>query len=148
MRLNQVTLDVEKLDEGEWRDIPGDPDGLQLLLRGRRSQQYKKAQGKALRRARRAMGRNQDGLIDAITKIDAECIAQHCLLGWRNFFDDEGGQVPFNPDLALSLMTERRYEPFQEMVRDAVDELDNATADMEDEIAGKSSNGSTPTETP
>lgn len=138
MKLSDLTLDVNKVDEGVWRDVPGDEDGFRVLIRGRRSDAYKKAQGKAMRATRRSLGRNQERLMDHVTRIDNECIAKHCLLGWERFFDAKGKEIPYSEEFSKELMTERRYEPFQEIVKDLIDELDSGFQEAEDDVVEKS----------
>lgn len=138
MRLNELTLDVAKVDEGEWKDVPGDADGLRFHLRGRRAKAYKHAYGKEMRKAQRTLARNQGALLEVMQRIDSECLAKHCVLDWGNFLDAHGERIPFTQEFADELMTERKYEPFQEMIKGLVDEIDNGYDDSEEAVAEKS----------
>jgi len=138
MSILDYTLDLNAVDEGEWKPVIGDEDNLTLKLRGRRCEAYKKAQGKKMRSMRRSLGRNQGALVEHVQRIDLECIAEHCLLDWKNFLDQQKQQISYSEDMAKTLMTDRRYEPFQEIVKEMIDEIDNGYDDLEEEVAEKS----------
>jgi len=138
MSILDYTLDLNTVDEGEWKPVIGDEDNLTLKLRGRRCEAYKKAQAKKMRSMRRSLGRNQAALVEHVQRIDLECLAEHCLLDWKNFLDQQKQQIPFSEDMAKTLMTDRRYEPFQEIVKEMIDEIDNGYDDLEEEVAEKS----------
>ena len=138
MKLTDVTLNIAKVDEGEWRDVPGDEDNLRFFLCGRRSRAYQDAQNKAVFRAQRTLGRKRQDLMKAMRVIDNECVAEHCLLGWENFLDGKGKPIPYSAEFAKELMTQRKYEPFQEIVKDLVDQIDAGYDDAEEEVVEKS----------
>jgi len=138
MSILDYTLDLSSVDAGEWKPVIGDEDNLTLKLRGRRCEAYKKAQAKKMRNMRRSLGRNQAALVEHVQRIDLECIAEHCLLDWKNFLDQQKKQIPFSEDMAKTLMTDRRYEPFQEVVKEMIDEIDNGYDDSKEEVAEKS----------
>lgn len=138
MRLSEVTLNTSKVDEGEWKDVLGDEDGLRLFLCGRRSKAYQDAQNKAVFKAQRTFGRKRQDLMKAMKVIDNECIASHCLRNWENFLDQEGAPIPYTAEFAKELMTHRKYEPFQEIVKDLVDQIDSGYDDTEEDVVEKS----------
>jgi hypothetical protein len=138
MSILDYTIDPKKVDEGDWKPVIGDEDNLSLKLRGRRCEAYKKEQAKKMRKMRRSLGRNQAALVEHVQRIDNECIAEHCLLDWKNFLDTKKQQIPFSEEMAKTLMTDRRYEPFAEIVKEMIDEIDNGYDESEEEVAEKS----------
>lgn len=156
MKRSDSKLDTKSIDAGRKIEVPGDEDGLWFLVRGRRSKAYTSSHNRKMIELRRLFGNNkrkQAQFMAALTDLDNELVAKHCLLGWGNFFEDDGKtEIPFSADLALELMTTKEdgiplYAPFQEAVKDAVDEVDSGYQDVEDDLVGKSSSGGTPAKT-
>lgn len=139
MRLEELEVDVNKIDDGVWIDVPGDEDGMALKLRGRRSKAFKSAYSQALRKVTRA-GRNRGNQLEQIQRVDSECLAEHCILDWKNFYAGDskrrGEEIPYSKEVAKQLMTSRKTEPFQELVGELVSQLDSGYDDSEEEIAG------------
>ena len=140
MRLEDLELDVEQIDDGVWMDVPGDEDGMALKLRGRRSKAYKAGYARDLRKVTRANGRNKGNQLQQFQRADAENLAEHCILDWRNFFagnsENKGEPIPYSPETAKQLMTSRKTEPFQELVSELVSQIDSGYDDSEEEIVG------------
>ncbi len=132
MKLNDVSLNLDAIDSGVWVDDPADDAGFAVRVKGRRCAGYQKGQASALTKARKT-SRKRDIEIAVIQKIDNEEIVKHCLLDWKNFFDDNGQQIPYSKELATKLMTDRLYQPFQEFVKSAIERVDeNDLEDIED----------------
>ena len=132
MKLNELELNLDAIDTGVWVDDPADDDGFAVRVKGRRCNGYQKGQTAALTKARKT-SRKRDIEISVIQKIDNEQVAKHCLLDWKNFFDDNGQPIPYSAELAQKLMTDRKYQPFQDFVKSAIDRVDeNDLEDVED----------------
>lgn len=131
MNLNEFELNLDAIDTGVWIDDPADEQGFAVRVKGRRASTYQKAQGAALTKARKT-SRKREIDVTTIQRIDNELVAKHCLLDWKNFYN--GDQlIPYSEDLAKKLMTERKYQPFQDFVKLAVDRVDeNDLEDIED----------------
>jgi len=137
MKLSNLTVDVNAIENGTWvGDIPNLP-GVRFLVAGMESKAYKKAFSHSLRtnttRRERASG-NLD--VDRIGEIQRHLAAKHCLLGWEGVDDDEGNPVPFTAELARTLMTEARYLPFQQGVFYAIGLVDSGDAEFLEETLG------------
>jgi len=132
MKLNECELNLDAIDTGVWITDPADDAGFAVRVKGRRSPGYQKGQTSALTKARKT-SRKRDIEISVLQKIDNDQIAKHCLLDWKNFFDDNDQPIPFSQDLATKLMTERKYQIFQDFVKSAIDRVDeNDLEDVED----------------
>jgi hypothetical protein len=137
MKLSNLKVDVDAIENGTWvSDIPNLP-GVRFLVAGMESKAYKKAFAKELRtsttRRERASG-NVD--TDRIQELQKRLVAKHCLLDWDGVDDDDGKPVPYDPKLALTLMTEPQYLPFQQGVFYAVGVVDSGDLEFVEETAG------------
>jgi hypothetical protein len=128
MKLNDFELNLDAIDSGVWIDDPADDQGFAVRVKGRRTSAYQKAQGAALTKARK-LSRKREIDVSTIQRIDNELVAKHCLLDWKNFFNGDA-PIAYSPELAEKLMTDRKYQPFQEFVKLAVDRVDEN--DLED----------------
>ena len=142
MKLNEVELNLDAIDTGVWIDDPADDAGFAVRVKGRRCNEYQKEQTRRLTVARKA-SRNRDIEISVLQKIDNETVAKVCLLEWKNLFDDNGVQIAFNKELALKLMTDRKYGPFQDFVKSAIDRVDQNDLEDIEAIEGNSQPSST-----
>lgn len=156
MKRSDSKLDTKSIGAGRKIEVPGDDDGLFFIVRGRRSKAYTSDYNRKMVDLRRLFGSNkrkQAQFMAALADLDNELVAKHCLLGWGNFFEDDGKtEIPFSPGLAVELMTTKEddiylYAPFQEAVKEAVDEVDNGYQEVEDDVVGKSSSGGNTTAT-
>jgi len=133
--LSQFSVDVQRVDEGVWYEVPG-ADGLRLLIRSTRSKAYKAEQAKQMRELRSVANRNPNLGIEMAQKIANACIAKASLLGWENLLDETGQPLPYTPETCKRVMTERKYEPFQDLVRECVGEIDNQMMEAVEEVSG------------
>jgi hypothetical protein len=129
MKLNELELNLDAIDTGVWITDPADDAGFAVKVKGRRCKAYQKGQTAALTKARKT-SRKRDIEISVLQKIDNEQVANHCLLDWKNMFGADGNPMPYNTELAMKLMTDRKYAPFQDFVKSAVDRVDEN--DLED----------------
>jgi len=138
MKLSELKVNVKQINDGVWKDVPGDDDGMRMLVRGTRSKAYTKAYDRMLAKFGRMYGRNQERFTAALKDIEPKLLAEHCLLGWEKFYDEAGAEVPFTPELAMSLMTDENYPMFQELVRELVKDVDYGYSVSEDDTVEKS----------
>jgi len=121
-------MNLDAIDSGVWIDDPADDAGFAVRVKGRRTSAYQKAQGAALTKARK-VSRKREIDVATIQRIDNELVAKHCLMDWKNFFNGDQ-EIPYSEELAKTLMTDRKYQPFQDFVKMAVDRVDEN--DLED----------------
>ena len=136
MKLNEFELNIDAIDGGVWIDDPADEAGFKIRVKGRRTSAYQKAQGVALTKARKT-SRKRDLDIPTVQRIDSELVSKHCLMDWDNMFADDGSKIAYSSELAMKLMTERKYQPFQDFVKAAVDRVDENDLDDVEDIKGK-----------
>ena len=135
MKLSEAKLNLNAIDTVVWVEDPADDAGFAVRVKGRRCMAYQKGQTAALTKARKT-SRKRDIEISVLQKIDNEQVAKHCLLEWRNLFDDNGQQVLYSAELAQKLMTDREYQPFQDFVKSAIDRVDENDLDDVEAIQG------------
>jgi hypothetical protein len=134
--LNSFKVDKTKASDAQWVDVAG-YDGFRLLVRSRRSREYKKANGREMQRLTKVMSRRGGMPVELMAKVDNACLAEACLLGWEGLSDQDTGEpLAYTPEVAKELMTNDDFEMFQEIVRETVTEVDNSLTTMVEEVSG------------
>jgi hypothetical protein len=146
MKLNEVAVDVDRLEKGDWvNDIP-DMQGVRFKVRGANNMDWRKLQSTlidAVPRKHKAGGRiTPQANDDIMTKLFVNC----CLLDWDGLENNDGSPIPFSKEKALELLT----NPELRRIRDGVAYAANTVADQNnadrEEMVGnlvKLSSGST-----
>ena len=137
MKLSESKLNLAAIDTGVWIKDPADDEGFAVLVKGRRSKDYQRAQGAALAKARKA-SRKREIDVATLQQMDSELVGKYCLLDWKNLVDDNGQIIPYTSELAKKLMEDREYGLFQEFVKYAVDRVDENDLEDVEEIKGNS----------
>jgi hypothetical protein len=122
MKLNEIAVDVEREEEGDWTDIPTLP-GIRVKIRSIHSAAHRRLQSKLMRRVTRATVRGADVDIDEIDRINTRCLLEAVLLDWEGITDDKGKPVPYSREMAETLLTDRKYRKFRDGVAWAAQEV-------------------------
>ena len=122
--MNDLTdREIIDLRQGVWVPDPSDPDGFAVCVRSRNCADFQRAYNAALINAKKVFKAEATDPV-VLDRLDRDLIADHCLVNWEHLTSGDV-EVPFSKELAKTLMTERRYEPFQDFVRHAVSRIDD-----------------------
>lgn len=77
--------------------------------------------------------------LDVLTRIEGEAAADTLIRGWEGLTDDDGDVVPYSPEKARELMTDPRYERFQDLIIGEAEHLENFRAEVGEQSLGNSS---------
>ena len=136
MKITDLEIDVDAVDNGAWvRDIP-DMGGVAFRVRGSEYAPYQKA----LRATMVSQGRRQRLAsqmdMDKFQAVQYRLTAEHLLLDWSGLDGADDQPLPFTPETAMRLMTERKFRPVQRGVIYAIDIVDSGLAGHREEAAG------------
>lgn len=135
MELNDIAINVEKVENGGWvGDIPNMGD-LRLKVRGLNNTAYRRLQERLIAAVPRA--KRQGGRIDPkeLERITAQCLLDTVLLDWDGV-KINGQPAPYAKDLARELLTEPKWAAFRDAVAYAA-----AVVAHEDEAALEADTG-------
>ena len=137
MKLTDLTLDLESVDNGAWIDDLPDLEGVSFRVRGSEYQPYTRALRAAMAvRGRKELARARAGDTSGYDATTRKLAAEHLLLDWKGIESDDGKPIPFTAALALEVMTERQYRPLQRGVLEAIDRVDNGLAEHREDAEG------------
>lgn len=132
MKLSDIALDTEGIENGVWvDDIPKLP-GLRLKVRGSRSKKWRQLTRKLLEAARM---RRSASLLDEDEneKMQTSLLLHAGLVDWDGVERDDGEKIPFNVIDAEKILTDPQYAFFREGVAWACDVAsDRRAAERED----------------
>lgn len=136
MKLTDLELNVDAVDNGAWvTDIP-DMEGVSFCVRGSEYAPYQKALRSAMVVQGRRQRLQQQVDMEKFSATQNRLAAEHLLLGWSGLEDADGGDLAFSLPIALRLMTERKYRPVQRGVSYAIEIVDAGLAEHREEAEG------------
>jgi hypothetical protein len=116
MRLKDVKVDVEKVEDGAWVDNIPELEGLRLKVRGANNKDWRKLQARliqSLSRAKRIAGQIDPDVFD---RINSRLLLETCLLDWSGLDGDDGKPLPYSKEMAKTLLTDPQYGRFRDGV--------------------------------
>jgi len=106
MRMDDLKVDVAKLEDGDWvTDIP-EMGGLRLKTRGIGNKQWRKMQA----RLSAATPRNKRDDPDEMERILATLIRETALLDWDGIEGPDGKPLPYSKEQANEYLTNPEYD--------------------------------------
>lgn len=131
MNLDDIAIDPDKLEQGDWvGDIPG-MGTLRLKVRGINNADYRALQNRLLDAVPRA--KRIRGQIDQkeLARIATECLIETVLLDWEGL-GINGEPAPYSKAKARELLTNPRWVRFRDAVAWAAGVVgDDVAADQE-----------------
>src|SRR5262245_40290355 len=125
MKLTEIAVDPDRVENGAWVDDIPELQGLRLKVRGNNNADWRRLQARlldAVPRKKRMGGRVDP---DEQDKIIGSCLLSTCLLDWDGLEDDDGAPIPYSKQMAQKLLNEPEYRRF----RDGVIWASNVVAD-------------------
>lgn len=126
--LATLRVDKEKEVTGVWMDLG---DDCKLLIARWRNPKY---QERFNRLQSRVITRMKTVDLEANQRIVRECVAHHCLLGWRKLLLDGKEVAAYTPELAIDLFTQ--FPDFLEFVLGYAQEREAYRAETIEEAKG------------
>lgn len=126
MDLNEIVVDVKKMEEGEWVPLTVFGDDVSVLLRSPECLDCKRAVARITASVgARQLRKDPDVMQRAVRRA----IAEKCILDWKGI-KQANQEVPWSRDKAIELMTEPRFVRFAEAVMVAANAI--GEGDVED----------------
>lgn len=140
MAFEDLFVDVQAEDEGEWVEYPLNPD-FKVLLRSVHYPPFRKAQAAAVARLRKA---HPDGNIpgDLLAKVTGKNFAEHLIVSMALPKDRAGKAVKFTRDMALEIMTDRKGRKVADWIATEAQRIGEREAVAFEADAGNSETGS------
>ncbi len=115
MELNDIAIDVAKVEEGDWVDNIPDMGTLRLKVRGIDNNDFTKLMRKLMQAVprKKKLGGNIDP--EELDTISAKCLHQTVLIDWDGVIIN-GAETPYSKDLAKELLTNPKWKRFREAV--------------------------------
>ncbi len=116
MKLSEMTVDLVRVEQGDWVDNIPELEGLRLKVRGSNNKDWRKLASRlvdAVPRKKRLGGRLDPAEQDRITSI---CLRDACLLDWGGLEGDDGKPLAYSKDLATKFLTDPQYGKFRDGV--------------------------------
>ena len=136
MKLDDIAVDLDREEQGDWVEIPDLP-GVTLKVRSLYNKDYQHAQQAAARKIARRYG-NRLVPPDVQTKAYARLLADHVLLDWDGITDESGNGVEYAPEYGRDVLADPKYRRLADAVTWAANVVgDQDVEDLEDE--GKNS---------
>ena len=135
MDINDIKVDSERVEQGDWIGNIPEMGDLRLKVRGISNADYQRM----MQRQIGAIPRNKKagGRIDPVEmeRVGAVCLFATVLLDWDGV-KQNGVAVPYDKDLARKLCTEPDFRRFRNAVAWAAGEIDGSNAEAEAEAEG------------
>lgn len=139
MKLSQVAVDLDAIDNGIWVDST-EFDGVQYLVRGTEYPPYQKAMRKRMSAEANKLvsrrGRNTEINLDSIERNKRDLSIEHCMLDWKGIDDDDGKPVEYTKEMGQKIMSEREYARMARDILSAIDYVDEEAANVKEDVVG------------
>lgn len=116
MKLNELKIDAEKFEQGDWVSNIPDMGNLKLKVRGIGNTDFRKMQSRLFEaepRQYKVGGKLPPERQDIIT---AQCLLHTVLVDWDGLLDENNQPIPYSKDLARDLLTKPEYKRFRDAV--------------------------------
>lgn len=131
MKLGEMTVDVNAIDNGVWVEDFEGLDNVRLKVRGTSSPEFQRAlQREILRLPKRERHRPDSVKFEEMRK---RLVGQICWMDWEGVEGEDGAPVEFTKDLANEIMTDRRYMILSDAVMVAVGRVDSGLTETIEE---------------
>ena len=118
-RLSLFAIDLEAEEHGTWESLPAPLDAFEFRLRSLHCEDVQDYLADQSMREQR-LNRNVELSGKAQAALFRRSVGAKLIVDWRGLLDDEGKEIPFSHELALELMTARKWRHIAEAVSSAV----------------------------
>jgi hypothetical protein len=134
MKISSLKIDSARVEQGVWLGNIPELDDAELLVRGWNNVAFRRLQQKLIRGLPRSQrsGAQLDPKVQ--DQINARCMRETILFGWRRIEDDGGNEIPFDKELAGKWLEDPDMRTFYEGVMWASMNVAEETAEEEEAI--------------
>ncbi len=134
MKISSVKIDSARVEQGVWVGNIPELDDAELLVRGWNNVAFRRLQQKLIRALPRSQrsGAQLDPKVQ--DQINARCMRETILFGWRRIEDDDGNEIAFDKELAGKWLEDPDMRTFYEGVMWASMNVAEETAEEEEAI--------------
>lgn len=116
MKLNDLKIDAEKFEQGDWVSTIPDMGNLKLKVRGIGNTDFRKMQSRLFEaepRQYKVGGKLPPERQDIIT---SQCLLHTVLVDWDGLLDENNQPIPYSKELARDLLNKPEYKRFRDAV--------------------------------
>ena len=142
-RLSLFAIDLESEEKGTWEPLASPLDGFEFRLRSLHCedvQDYLADQGAREQK----LNRNAELSGKAQAALFRRAVGERIIVDWLGLLDDDGKPIPYSRELAIELMTHRKWRHLSEAISLIVIERSRVRFE-EDQAEGKASESSSTT---
>jgi hypothetical protein len=134
MKISSVKIDSARVEQGVWVGNIPELDDAELLVRGWNNVAFRRLQQKLIRALPRSQrsGAQLDPKVQ--DQINARCMRETILFGWRRIEDDQCNEIPFDKELAGKWLEDPDMRTFYEGVMWASMNVAEEAAEEEEAI--------------
>ena len=134
MKISSLKIDSARVEQGVWVGNIPELDDAELLVRGWNNVSFRRLQQKLIRALPRSQrsGAQLDPKVQ--DQINARCMRETILFGWRRIEDDDGNEIPYDKELAGKWLEDPDMRTFYEGVMWASMNVAEETAEEEEAI--------------
>lgn len=140
MKITDLTADLETENEGDWVTWPK-YQTVSAKVRSVHNPDYERARAQSMQDLQRFYS-GGDVPTDASRVATGKLFIDHILLDIRGLTDDDGNELKLTPELARSIMLDRKYRPIADFVVWAANRVGNRELQQLQADMGNSSNAS------
>lgn len=113
LKITSIAADLAKEAEGDWVDVAEWP-GVRLRVRSVNNNDFKNARDERQRKLTRSLNRIP---YDSEWELPlAKLVASFLLTGWAGLSDDAGNDIPYSPEKAMELLSDRAMRALVQQV--------------------------------
>lgn len=136
VKLGSLRADVARERDGDWVEIPDLP-GVSLKVRGFSYGPFTMARDIVQMKWSRRYGR-EPVPVEVSFPENGKLYAEHILLDWKGFVDDDGKDVPYTREASLELLTDPAFRELHDHIRYAGTKLAQTEVEFVDAAAKNS----------
>ncbi len=131
MRLRDMAIDPNAIEQGEWvGDLPG-LEGVRVLVRGIGNAEYRRLNTKLMRKV--SPQESVAGLSpERSDAIMTQLLAETVLLGWEGIEDDDGQPLVYSRETATRLLGDPAMRRFRDAVSFAATTVGERRAEQQE----------------
>lgn len=115
MKLSEVKVDSDRIEQGAWVPDISECPGLKLKVRGQGNKDWRRLQSRLLDAVPRKKRVNRLDY-DEGERITNRLLLDTCLIDWDGLQDDDGNAIPYSKEMAETLLTDPDFRKFRDAV--------------------------------
>jgi hypothetical protein len=134
MKISSLKIDSARVEHGVWVGNIPEMGDVELLVRGWNNVAFRRMQQELIRALPRAQRRGTTLDPKVQDQINAKCMRETILFGWRHIQDDAGAEIAYSKDLAGQWLEDPDMRGFYDGVMWAAMNVADDFADGQEEL--------------